>query len=127
MDFDPTTQEYGQWGFRMPDDYDGGQITAEFAVLGQTGSTGSVILGLQGIAYGDGDSIDVAWGTAKEVTDRISELNKMYLTPETAGITLAGTPTAEEVVQIRAYRKAGTDTFGGDARLHSVKLNFTRS
>lgn len=129
MAFDPTTQEYGQWSFRMPSDYDGGQIWAKFASFLTGSGTGGIVWSIQGRALGDGESIDQAWGTARSVADTHAAANTMYLSAEATGITLAGTPAAEEVINLRVFREVGAagDTATSDAQLHSVKLRFGRT
>lgn len=128
MDFDQTTDEYAQWTLVMPSDYDGGTISGVFywTVVGGSAAE-SVRWGLQGIAYGDSDAIDVAWGAAQEVDDTWITDNDVHITASTASITLAGTPAASELVQIRVYCDADNSDLGGDARLIAVRITFTRT
>jgi len=128
LDFDQTTEEYAQWSFWMPDDWDGGTITAKFAWTAAAGS-GDVIWALQGRSYADDDAIDQAWGTAQTVTDTLTATGYICYTSETGAITLAGTPAAGEFVQFRVYRDAddGSDTLDADAKLLSVKVYYTRN
>ena len=127
LDFDQTTNEYAQWNVGMPDDWDGGTVTAVFYWTAAAGAAGTVIWGLQGIAYGDSDPIDVAWGGAQEVTDNWLANGDEHITGSTASITLAGTPAAEEDVQFRAYRDAASDTMAADARLIKIRITFGRT
>lgn len=128
LDFDQTSDEYAQWTLVMPSDYDGGTITAVFywTVTGG-GAAESVRWGLQGRSYGDSDAIDQAWGVAQEVDDTWITDNDVHITTTTSSITLAGTPAAGELVQIRAYCDADNSDLGGDARLIAIRITFTRT
>ena len=128
LDFNQTTDEFAQWTVWMPDDWDAGTITAKFSWTAATGS-GDVIWGLQGISYADSDPIDVAWGTAQVVTDTLLTAADIHYSPTTAAITLAGSPAAGELIQLRVYRDAdaGGDNLTADARLLGVKVFYTRS
>lgn len=126
LDFDPDTDEYAQWSVWMPDDWDGGTVTAKFAWSAATGS-GDVIWGLQGRSYANDDVIDAAWGTAQTVTDTLTATGDMCYSGVTSAITLAGTPAAGEFVQFRVYRDAdnGSDTMTGDAEVLAIEIKET--
>lgn len=126
VDFDASTDERAEWTFVMPDNYDGGTITAKF-YWQTTATSGDVIWAIQGRSYGDAETIDQAYGTAVTVTDTASGTAAQNLiSAATAAITLSGTPAGGELVQIRAYRDAdaGGDTMSADARLIGVKLEY---
>lgn len=112
----------------MPSDYDGGTVTAVFHWTAASGS-GGVRWGLQGLARGDDDPIDAAFGTAQEVSDTLIAAGDLHISAATSAITFGGTPAASEMVQFRAYRNPGhtDDTLGVDARLLAVRLTFTRA
>lgn len=126
IDFDASTDEYVQWTGVLPDNYDGGTITATFYWTAASGS-GDVIWGLQGRCFGDSDAIDQAWGTAQTVTDTLITADDVHITSATSAITLAGTPAGGELCQFRVYRDAdaGGDTLAVDARLIAVKLEYS--
>ncbi len=128
LDFDEDADEFAQWTVWMPDDWDAGTITAKFSWTAATGS-GDVIWGLQGISYADSDPIDVAWGTGQTVTDTLLTAADIHYSPTTTAITLAGSPAAGELIQLRVYRDAdvGGDTLTADARLLGVKVFYTRT
>jgi hypothetical protein len=129
MDFDQTTDEFAQWTVVMPSDYDAGTVTGVFYWLADSASTNSVVWALQGRSYADSDAIDQAWGTAQTVTDANNAQNDVNISPATAAITLAGGPTASELVQFRVYRDAdnGSDNLAADARLVAIRVTFTRT
>lgn len=130
LDFDQTTDENAQWTIVMPDSYDGGTITAQVYWTANSTSTNSVVWGVQGRAYADGDALDASWGTAVTVTDANgSSANTLRISSATSAITLAGTPAGGQVAQIRVYRDAdnGSDTLAADARLIAIKIEYTTS
>lgn len=126
LDFDGAGTEYAQWTVWMPDDWNAGTVTAKFVWTAASGS-GTVIFGLQGISYANDDAIDVAWGTAQEATDTLLLAADIHYSPTTTAITLAGTPAAGELVQLRVYRDGSTDTHAADARLLGVKVYYIRT
>jgi hypothetical protein len=111
----------------MPDDYDGGTVTAIFYWLHTGGTAFKVSWGLQAVATGDGDPLDVPQGTAIYANDEGGTPNDDYHSPETAEITIAGTPAAGKLIQFRVSRKAddGTnDTLDADAYLIGVLIKY---
>jgi hypothetical protein len=127
LDFDPTADEFAQWTVAMPDNYDGGTVTAQFHWTANSTSTNSVVWGIQARAYADNDAIDQAFGTAQTVTDANgSSANTLRKSAATSAITIGGTPAAGNLVQFRVYRDAdnGSDNLAADARLIAVKLQY---
>jgi hypothetical protein len=92
-----------------------------------TSTNFGVVWGLAGVVRSDDDAGDVAFGTAQTSTDTGGTTNDIYLGPESAAITIAGTPTAGDTVQFQLNRTVanGSDTMAIDARLHGVRLFFT--
>ena len=130
LDFDPSTQEYAEWMLAMPNDWDGGTVTAIFYWMHPATTTNfGVRWGLQGRSYADDEALDQAWGTAQEVTDTGGTTSDLYVSPATSAITLAGTPAASELVQFRGYRDPANaaDTMAVDAKLLGVMVAYTRS
>ena len=82
---------------------------------------------LQAVAVGNDDPIAVAYGTAQGSTDTGGTTNDLYVGPESAAITIAGTPTAGDTVFYRVARAPanGSDTLNVDARLHGLMLYWT--
>lgn len=128
LDFDPTTQEYAQFGIVMPKKWNEGTITfkAHWSHAATTTNFG-VVWDLQAVAVSDDDAIAVAFGTAQVVTDTGGTTNDLYTSPESAAITVSGTPAAEDTVFYRFSRVTGDagDTMAIDARLHGITLYVT--
>ena len=130
LPFDKDTDEYAECTFVAPSDYNGGTITmAFFWTHPATTTKFDVVWAGQGRAYANSDAIDQAMGTAVTVTDTGGTTNDVFITSATSAITLAGSPAAGQLIQIRVYRDADAvgDTMAVDAQLLGVMLTFTRS
>jgi hypothetical protein len=127
-DFDASTQQYTQFTVAMPKSWNEGTVTYQVYWSPSTTNTGNCIFGLQGVACADGDTIDVAFGTAVEVTDAgIGTVEDQQISAESGAMTVAGSPAAGEQSYFQLFRKAadGGDTFTGESRVLGIKLFFT--
>jgi len=131
MDFSNSGGKlYAEFGFELPSDYNSGTITFHANWTANSTSTNSVVWGLQAVSIADDESLDVAFGTAQEVTDaNKSTAYKRSKTSESSAITIAGTPAAGEQVRCRLYRDSGngSDTLAATARLMSIVISYTRT
>jgi len=127
LDFDPDAIEYAQWTKPTPLDYDGGTMLAVFSWTAAA-SAGDVVWCIQGRSYANNDAIDQAWGAAQTQTDTLTAVDDVCISAATPAITIAGTPVAGEMLQVRVYRNAtaGGDTLDADARLMAVGLVYTK-
>ncbi len=128
FDFDASTKQYTQFTIAMPKSWNEGTLTYQVYWAPSTTNTGNAIFGLQGVACADGDTIDVAYGTAIEVTDAgIGTVEDQQITSESSAMTVAGSPAAGEQSYFQLYRDAadGGDTFTGECRVLGIKLFFT--
>jgi hypothetical protein len=128
LNFDTTTQEFAQFAIQMPKSWDEGTIVAQFVWSHAATTTNfGVVWQLQAVGFIDDDAADTAFGTAQTATDTGGTTNDIYISPETAAITVAGTPTAEEwvVFQVARVPANASDTMAIDARLHGVKIHYT--
>ena len=128
FDFDASTKQYTQFTIAMPKSWNEGTLTYQVYWSPSTTNTGNAIFGLQGVACADGDTIDVAYGTAIEVTDAgIGTVEDQQITSESSAMTVAGSPAAGEQSYFQLYRDAadGSDTFTGECRVLGIKLFFT--
>ena len=128
FDFDASTKQYTQFTIAMPKSWNEGTVTYQVYWAPSTTNTGNAIFGLQGVACADGDTIDVAYGTAVNVTDAgIVTVEDQQNTSESSAITIAGSPAAGEQSYFQLFRDAadGSDTFTGECRVLGVKLFFT--
>jgi hypothetical protein len=128
FDFDASTKQYTQFTIAMPKSWNEGTLTYQVYWSPSTTNTGNAIFGLQGVACADGDTIDVAYGTAIEVTDAgIGTVEDQQISSESSAMTVAGSPAAGEQSYFQLYRDAadGSDTFTGECRVLGIKLFFT--
>ena len=128
FDFDASTKQYTQFSVAMPKSWNEGTLTYQVYWSPSTTNTGNAIFGLQAVACADDDTIDVAYGTAIEVTDAgIGTVEDQQITSESGAITVAGSPAAGEQTYFQLYRDAadGSDTFTGECRVLGVKIFFT--
>jgi len=128
FDFDASTKQYTQFTVAMPKSWNLGTVTYQVFWSPSTTNTGNCIFGLQGVACGDSDTIDVAYGTAIEVTDAgIGTVEDQQLTSESSAMTIAGSPADDQQTYFQLYRDAadGSDSFTGEARVLGLKIFYT--
>lgn len=128
LDFDPSTQEFAQFNIKMPKGWNEGTITFQAVWYHPATATNfGVAWALQAFAFSDDDAADQAFGTEQVVTDTGGTTNDIYITAESAAITIGGTPAEGDwvVFQIKRVPANGSDTMAVDARLLGVKLIYT--
>lgn len=126
LDFDATTQEFAQFAVLMPKRWDRGTVTFAPVWSHAAAATFGVVWELQAVAVSNDDTIALAYGTEVGSTDTGGTTNDVYVGPESAAITVAGSPAAGDVVFFRLARAPanGSDTLNADARLHGIELYF---
>jgi len=128
MDFADSADDFAQFSVAFPKSWNEGTITYQCYWTPSTTNTGDCIFGLQGVACGDNDTIDVAFGTAVNVTDAgIGTVEDQQVTAESGAVTIAGSPAVDQQTYFQIFRDAdaGGDTFTGVARLLGIKIFFT--
>ena len=128
LDFDKDTDEFAQFSVAMPKSWNEGTLTYQVYWTPGSTNTGNCVFGLQAVACADNDTIDVAYGTAVEVTDAgIGTVEDQQISSESGAVTVAGSPAAGELTYFQLFRNAndGGDTFTADARVLGVKIFFT--
>ncbi len=129
LDFDASTAEYAQFMMVMPKAWN--EDTVSFRPVWTHGSGASaykVSWGLRAVAISDGDALDAAMGTAQYSNDTGGTANTQYTGPESAAITIGGTPQAGDLVVFEIFRAATdatNDTLDVDAKLLGFVLFFT--
>lgn len=126
IDFDASTIEYGQFKVRMPKSWDLGQISFSATWSHSTTTTNfKVSWGLRAVAISDNEAADAAMGTPVYSNDTGGVAGRIYTSPVSADMTVAGSPSAEDFVVYEIFRKADdatNDTLAIDARLHGITL-----
>lgn len=128
LNYDATTAECAQFMIQMPKSWNEGTVIAQFVwTHGSTVTNFGVVWSLAGVAFADSDALDTAFGTAVTATDTGGTTDDVFISPETNAITIAGTPSAEELVAFNACRAPsdGSDTMAVDAKLIGLKLHYT--
>lgn len=126
LDFDQTTEEGAGFFLPMPKAWDEGTITFIPYWTAASG-TGGVVWQLKAVATSDDDALDVAMGTAQTSTDTFITANDCHIGPTSSAITIAGTPTNNDLVYFEITRKVADagDTLTADAKLIGIKLLIT--
>ncbi len=128
LDFDSSADEHAQFQIPMPSSWDEGTVTFRpFWAAGGAVTTG-VAIGLQGVAVSDNETIDVVYGTPQVVQDDAQGATEEQLVgDESAAITIAGSPAANDMVFFRIFRDVsdGNDDMTQDMRLIGIQLFIT--
>jgi len=128
LDFDASTDEFAQFSVAFPKSWNEGTVTYQVYWTPSSTNTGDCIFGLQGVAIGDDDTIDVVYGTAIDITDAgIGTVEDQQVSAVSGAITIAGSPAVDQQTYFQLYRDAdaGGDTFTGDARVLGIKIFYT--
>jgi len=128
MDFADGADDHAQFSVAFPKSWNEGTITYQCFWTPSTTNTGNCIFGLQGVAVGDGDTIDAAFGTAVNITDAgIGTVEDQQVSAVSSAVTIAGSPAVDQQTYFQIFRdaNAGADTYTGVARLLGIKIFFT--
>jgi len=127
LDFDASSDENAQFSVAFPKSWDEGTVTfqAFFTVTGT--NAGTVAWGLSGVAIADDDSCNTAFGTNVVATAKAHSgtSNDIDVSAESGDVTIAGSPSTDELVFFQVMRDVSADNQSGDARLLGIKLFFT--
>jgi hypothetical protein len=123
--FDPATTGFAQFKFKLAD-YNLGGLRAKFDWT-TSGASGGVVWGIQAISVSDGDSLNVGWGAAAEVTDTFITGTGFHLTSGSPSFTPSPTPLSGDMLYFRVYRNVSdaNDTLAVNAHLLGVSLQYT--
>jgi hypothetical protein len=129
--FATGADEYASAIIRMPKSWNEGPVKFVFVWAHDSTTTNfDVTWGVQGVAFADNNDSDVAWGTPVTVSKAGGTTKRLYFTTETADVTIAGSPGAEELVVLRFFRDvdgngvAGDDDLAIDAWLVGVAMKY---
>jgi hypothetical protein len=128
LDFDAGTDEFAQFSVAFPKSWNEGTVTYQVYWTPASTNTGNCIFGLQGVSCGDSDTIDIAYGTAVNITDAgIGTIEDQQVSAVSSAITIAGSPAVDQLTYFQLFRdaNAGGDTFSADARVLGIKIFFT--
>ena len=130
FDFDASADEFIQTanGILMPKSWDEGPLICQPVYSHPSTTTNfGVTWFVQAVALANDDPLDTAFGTAVSMIDTGGTTDDEYITPESAALTVAGSPGAEEMVKFQIYRDVsdGSDTLAVDARFEGLRVHMT--
>ena len=97
LDFDAGTRENAQFSIAMPKSWNLGTVTYQVFWSPSNTNTDNCIFGLEGVATTEGDTADVAFGTAVEVTDAgIGTVEDVQMTAVSGAVTIGGSPADDD-------------------------------
>ena len=127
LDFDASSDEHAQFTVCFPKLWNEGTVTFQpfWTVTGT--NTGTVAWGLSAVAFADNGDINTAFGTNVVTTAKAHSgtSNDLDVSAESGAVTIAGSPSVDEMVFFQIMRDVSADDQSGDARLLGVKLFFT--
>jgi len=126
LDFDQTNPEVACFSISMPSSWDEGTLTFVPVWTAASGS-GGVVWTFQARAFSNDDALDAAHSGSVTSTDSLIATGDLHRGPETSALTVAGTPAANDFVNIIVFRNPsdGSDTLNADAKLMGVEVFFT--
>ena len=127
LDFDAGTDEFAQFSIAFPKSWNEGTITYQVFWTPNNTSTGNCLFNLTAVSVGDGDTIDVTYGTNSLITDAgIGTVEDQQVSPVSSAMTVKNA-AADKLTYFMLFRDAndGGDTFTGDARVLGIKIFFT--
>ena len=129
--FDGTTEEGVQFKLSFPQAWNAGTVKVKVYWDAATGASAAegVVWGIKAGALANDDAIDTALGTEVEVADTVIAVGDLHITSATGAITIAGSPTVDEMIVFQIARKVGnaSDTMNEDAKLLGIKVQYTET
>jgi len=129
--FDTSTEEYIEFSFPFPENWDRGTIKAKFYWSpGSSACTAAekVEWEIKGKACSDDDAIDASYGTSQVISDTVltGEEGDMHISSATPAITIGGSPALGDLIDFKVSRNVGSanDNMAGDAWLFGVLIQF---
>jgi hypothetical protein len=125
LDFDQTTAEHAQFQIGMPKSWNESTVTFTpywTAAAGTAAQT--MIFALAGVAISNDDPLNAAMGTSQTSSDALIAIGDLHIGPESAAITIGGTPAEGDLVIFNLARDI-SDTLAADARLIGIMLHIT--
>ena len=127
LDFAAAADDFAQFSIAFPKSWNEGTVTFQpfWTVTGT--NTGTVAWALAGIAVTNDATINTAFGTAAVTTAlaHSGTSNDLMVSVESGAITIAGSPSTDDVCFFQISRDVSADNQSGAARLIGVKVFFT--
>ncbi len=120
------TEAYLDWF--PPENWDLGTIKVKLYWTSELPSvaTETMEIEVSAVAEGNGDAIGgVDFGTPATITDTFLAVDEEHLTPQSASITIGGTPVAFDHIQLKFLRDISADTLQGAVQLEGLVIEYT--
>lgn len=132
LEFDGATEEFAEFQFPMPEQWDLGTLKAKFFWTSPVGSTAgdTVEWEIQAGALSDNDAIDAALGTSQVISDILLANSgaDLQISGATPAITVGGTPALGDLIHFKVSRNVGgTDDMAEDAWLYGCLIQYMTS
>lgn len=124
LDFDQSADEYAQFHFSPPRNYNNGTIVVTVYWTATAGS-GTVQWEVSAGAYSNDDPLTGAFGTAVVIDDTLIAANDLHISPTSSAMTIAGTPADGDLIGIQIMRDVSDDTLTADAKLIGIRITLT--
>jgi hypothetical protein len=124
--FDSAVTGYAQFKVSISD-YNQGSLKSKFHWT-TSGTSGSVVWGVECASAGNGDSFPSLWGR-QEVTDSFITGTGIHVTDATSSITPSGNPQIGDSLFFRVYRNtfSASDTLAVNSSLLGISIQYTGS
>lgn len=124
--FDTTTSESIWFTWTPPANWNAGTVRFKLYWTNTAGLTTETIdFDLAGVAITDDGALDVALGTAANVTDTWIAQNDLHISAFSSAITIGGTPAAGKEVHFKLSRDVASDNMTGDCDVIGVLLEYS--
>ena len=129
LDFAAAGDDFAQFSVAFPKSWNLGTITYQpfWTVTGT--NTGTMVWQLGGIAVTNDATINTAFGTLVATTAlaHSGTSNDLMVSAESGAVTVAGTPTVDDICFFQINNDASASGQSGVARLLGIKIFFTTS
>lgn len=129
LKFDDTIVESVQFALFLPEDYNGGTITAKFVWSNAGTVANNVIWRIKGVAYAADQAQDSAFGSAVSVTQTDSTTaNLVKTSASSSAVTIANAGVGRKLqLHVDRFASDAGDTLVGDCTLYGVLITYTKS
>jgi len=120
-----TANEIAKFDWTPPQNWDAGTVKCKPYWTGPAGA-GTVEFEFSAVAFANTDAMDAAFGTAIASTDTFTAADELHISPQTAAITIAGSPVVADFsfIQFKIVRDQATDTKSENAELLGFVLEY---
>lgn len=120
LDFSQTPNVSGFFNLTFPQKWNNSKVKGQFYWT-ETGTTGTVVWGLDGCAVKNNQYFNIQYGQAQLVTGSFTVGGQMHQAT-TDYLTISGNPTNADMCFFKVYRNSGS--FVGNSRLLGISLQY---